>query len=85
LLWWCVLVTLKAEGGHVEGDRAPTDLKKRRQRKKERKHDVPSWLVLAQLLILVYPPPYILLVFLSPLSPAEFRCVPWRARGEGRR
>src|SRR5712671_1046992 len=60
-------------------------LKKRRQRKTERKHDVPSWLVLAQLLILVYPAPYFLLVFLRPLSPAEFRCVPWRAQGGGGR
>ena len=39
--------------------------------------------MLAQLLILVYPAPYFLLVFLRPLSPAEFRRVPWREQGGG--
>jgi len=53
--------------GASGGRQSPNRPEKERQRKKERKYNILLWLVLAQLLMLVCPALYILLVFLRPL------------------
>jgi len=47
---------IKAEGGQVEGGQSPDrpENKTKKRQRRERKHDILSWLVLVQLLILVY-------------------------------